>query len=902
MKRYRYISPFFALLACLASISPVSAVIPVPASDPNLDPAEHAPFNDALLGVHPRLLFNAAELAQLQADIASPPLLAHYNQLLGYLGSSKAPTSPNNFQTNATEAQRQGLWRMPTVALHYALTGSTTSRDRTIEYMQWIYGYSTWENGGEQDSGMAAANMMVGAAICYDIMYNYLAANDPTFLENYRQKLFHHARQMWHRGHDGGQGGYWQVDPQNNHRQHRDAGLVLCMLAAYEGNPEEEWLLRKVFDEAQFLQEYLPSDGTSHESSSYQAFGGAHLTLALEAADNCFGTNYLDSAFYQNVARFRIQSIAPGFGHFFMYGDMGDDTGSYNQYNMLAADRFQQADLQDALDHLFSVKPNTFEFAWMGVIWRGTSQLGGDYQNLPLFDHFEDLGITFMREGWDNGDAGAMFISGAPGGLRLNEYRNDVINGGYVNVAHDDPNANSFILFKDDEWVAETDRYSHNKRSANHNTILVDGVGQRPNGRTEGPVYLQPGTGGQDMTTMAYITWEEDNGDTVVTEGEAAVAYRGALTRFRRSFVWRAGEYVLVLDDIRAGANRQIKWLMQSGTVTTRNAGNLQFTLEKGAADCEFDVDATQALTVSKVTSPADNRTTILGFQQLQLTAAATQNLQVASAYDLFDKGNLNVTLSNVTSTGATVTVTGNGVNDQWDWTFAPDNNTASTIALAKAPTIFAQPSGDTDISVNESALLNVRRGGLGPVTYQWYRGMAGDTSNPVGGNAPTLDTGALGEPTWYWVRITSGYGATDSNAFYVDLTNGFIVWLTDAGAGNLTEGGDPDFDGIANLIEYALGLNPMASQVRRPGITVAGEPYAFRFNIPETPLMDARYEVQVSTTLAADDWTTVLTKTTNGPWTGSATFSQGNAANGLIPVTVTITPGQFVRLKITRI
>lgn len=865
----------------------------VPSTDPSLDPSEHAPFNDELLGEHPRLLFDSAELAQLRADIQSPPLQAHYNKLLAYLGSSAVPIS-SSFRTDATEAQRQGLWRMPTVALHYALTGNSTSRNRSIAYLEWLNGFSTWENGGEQDSGMAAANMMVGAALTYDWLYHEL---DPTFRETFRQKLFHHVREMWYRGHAGSQGGYWQVDPQNNHRWHRNAGLALCMLAVYEGNPEEEYMLRKVFDELAFVAEYLPDDGTSHESPTYLVFGGAHLTLALEAADNCFGTSYLDIPFYQNVGRFAAHTIAPGFNHFFMYGDASDSAGSYGQYKLLAVSRHQQADLQDAMDQLLIEEPNAFEFGWMGVVWRGTSQLGGDYHNLPNTDYFEDLGLTFVREGWNSGDAAAMFKSSPFGGDRLNDYRNEN-NGKYVNVAHDDPDANMFVLFKDDEWVAETDRYSYNKKSANLNSLLVDGKGQRVPGRAEGMQWSQPG--GPDMKTMGYVTWEEDNIDTVVSEGEAQGSYLGDLTRFRRSFIWRSGEYVLVLDDIRASQNRRIDWLIQSGSVNTRNQSNLEFTLVKGSASCEFDVAATKSLSVAKQTSPADNRNNILGWQQLRLTNTATNNIQIASAYDMWDKGSLTVSLSNVTANSATVTVTGNGVNDTWEWTFAPDNQTASTIALVKPPVVQEDPVGE-DVAVNQSAKLSVQRGGLGPISYQWYAGQPGDVSTPVGGDSATLETGALSEPTWFWVRLSTDYGTVDSDAFLIELTSGFLLWASDQGAGDTAEIGDPDVDGLATLLEYALGLSPTGSDKERPHLDTSPSGLTLNFSIPEPPLMDVLYEIQVSTTLTGG-WTTVLSKQADGDWTGAASYTEGTASGGMIPVSIELNPGEFVRLKVTRI
>lgn len=858
--------------------------------------AQGSPFKPELLGEHPRLLFDAAELEQLRVDIQQEPLASHYARVTNYLGPSQVPSS-SNFQTNATEAQRQGLWRMPTVALHFALTGSTTSRDRSIAYMEWLYGYDAWELGGETNSGMAAANMMVGAALSYDLLYHEL---DPTFREQFRQKLLYHAEQMYARGHAGSQGGYWQVDPLNNHRQHRDAGLVLATLAAYEGNPDEATLLQNVYDEVAFLVEYLPADGSSHESTSYQVFGGAHLTLALQAADNCFGTSYLDSAFYQNVARFRVQSFAPGLRNYFMFGDMSESAGAYNQYNMFAAARHGQADLLAALDEHFEREPYAYDFGWMGVVWRGTWQPDGSVNNLPLIDHFEDLGLTFIRDGWGTGDAAAMFKCGPLGGYSLNDYRNNEANGGYVNVAHDDLDANAFILFKDGEWVAETDRYSHNKRSANLNTILVDGKGQRPNGRPEGPVYAQPGTGRQDMTEMAFITWQEDNIDTVISEGEASGSY-AELDRFRRSFIWRTGEYILMLDDIRAPEDRQIEWLIQSDSVITRNAGKLKFTLQKNSAQCQFHVAASESVAISKQTSPADHRNTILGWQQMRLTAENTRNVQFATVFDLWDRGNLEVSTTSLAN-GLTINVSGNGIDDTWTWEFAPDNQTASSITLNAPPTIVEEMAGDNEVAVNEQARLAVQRGGLGPVNYEWFLGNPGDTDFPVGVNSPVFVSPKLDRPSNYWVRISNAFGTVSSEAFTVELSNGFYVWArAQLAQGDGDEHGDYDADGMPNLVEYALDLDADRSDTERPAAEESGDNVTFRFTVPENALMDIRYEVQVNGNLD-DSWETILSRDADGPWSGEATFSVGTAIDGSVPVSVTLEQPQFVRLKITRI
>jgi hypothetical protein len=71
---------------------------------------------------------------------------------------------------------------------------------------------------------------------------------------------------------------YWQQDPQNNHRWHRNAGLLLAVLAAYRGEVDD-WLLTHAAKEVQFVVNWLPDDGSTHESPTYLVFGGSHLLL-----------------------------------------------------------------------------------------------------------------------------------------------------------------------------------------------------------------------------------------------------------------------------------------------------------------------------------------------------------------------------------------------------------------------------------------------------------------------------------------------------------------------------------------------------------------------------------------------------------------------------------------------
>ena len=83
---------------------------------------------------------------------------------------------------------------------------------------------------------------------------------------------------------------------------------------------------------------------------------------------------------------------------------------------------------------------------------------------------------------------------------------------------------------------------------------------------------------------------------------------------------------------------------------------------------------------------------------------------------------------------------------------------------LIDPPTITTQPSSQI---VNAGAIttLQVVSKGGGELSYQWYKGLAGDTSKPVGTNAAIFSTPALTATTSYWVRISNETSDEDSNS-----------------------------------------------------------------------------------------------------------------------------------------
>lgn len=687
-------------LGGLMNIKPVPPPPPPPPPPvlPEKDPAVSAAEVPKLkTDAHPRLIVTAETLPALRKFYASEEAKPFRDNFLSYLASSYDIPAKPGFLKDATDGQRQGLWRLPTVALHYLLTGEKKSFDATVAHMKWLMSIPHWEDAPEVSSGMSAANVMIGAALAFDWTYNEL---DPAFREEFRKKLWYQARYQYHGGHLMKNPGihYWQNDPQANHRWHRDAGLALCVLASYNGQEEQGWLLAETLKELQFITEWLPEDGTSHESASYLVFGAVHLTLALQASDDCLGTQFLKSDFFRNAPRFLISSLAPVPDKTLPYGDTGGGLGDYKAFMWKAISVHRSADDQAELLKLFAADAKSFFPGWLSMVWFDPSVPKGEAGKLPLATLWNDVGVAYIRTGWSTNAAAAMFKCGPLGGYKLNEFRN-AKDYAYINVAHDDPDANSFVLFNHGELLAETDRYSHAKRSSNYNTILVNGMGQMVPGRMEPQVYAQPG--GKDMTQMAKVTAWRDTGDVVAIEGEAAGSYlavadkktgksRPALERFRRTFIWIKGGYVLVLDDIRSTQPADLTWLMQGGDVKALNEAEGRYKLIKGAAGCEFQVVADVPFSAAVADSTADNRKQPLGWKQLQAKTSDIRAARFVSVYDLWNRGSLSVSLAADGENKWTVSVKGKGVNDVWTWQAASGQFEASTVtgthADAKEP------------------------------------------------------------------------------------------------------------------------------------------------------------------------------------------------------------------------
>jgi hypothetical protein len=116
------------------------------------------------------------------------------------------------------------------------------------------------------------------------------------------------------------------------------------------------------------------------------------------------------------------------------------------------------------------------------------------------------------------------------------------------------------------------------------------------------------------------------------------------------------------------------------------------------------------------------------------------------------------------TLTWSTTLISGNSVQlDFIDPQLDRPTSPVVDCVVANLPKINTQPANPV-IDSGQTATLTVVAQGEAPLSYQWYLGVSGLITEPVGLNSPSFTTPALSANTDYWVRVSNRWGSVDSN------------------------------------------------------------------------------------------------------------------------------------------
>ena len=700
-------SLFLSTAAEVDKLAPKNAITPEAikanlALIPPTDPAAANPpkMLESLKGVHPRILFTAAEIEAMKKGVASDPILANtHKELSGWAKNYKLnPNIAEKLVTDDTPALWMGNGQMTSLAYAYALDRDPAVKETIVAILEMMLKEEHWARAKELDSNMGAGCLMMMTAVLYDTVYNDL---DPALRAQLAKKLHTHARRLFYLGHKElalDVPKYWQQDPQPNHRWYRARGLASCLLAiADEKDLETGYLLEEMKKEMDFLMKWYPHDGDCHEGSTYQVFGFRSLIETALMMDRVLGTEYQKHPGFTNAWKMQLYYWIPGSDRGISFGDADNSKPRRWQYDSppffvgprLSRDKNAQAALLHLLDKCSRNKENKPAYPWTLLAFYDPTVGTGNLTEIPRNYLFADMGAASLRDSWDAKSVVMTFKCGPYGGYKLNEYRHAVPdkNGHphYVNLAHDDPDANSFAMSLDGDHVFNPGNYSIKKMTNTHSTITVDGRGQV----MEGSSYTQP-VPRYDMRKLSYLTgWKSDDKGRVIIEGEAGHAYwadstgktpgNSLLKKFRRSTLWMPGDYILVLDDIATdSAARKITWrgaVNQAAGVRPED-GLYQLTTESGKT-VPLQMAATQPFQSGIEPLLIEGRRDNEEIQQLLFNTEA-DSVRFACLIDPWNRKA--VMTFKASGDTATITVKGEGLEDTWTWKQSKDLTTPSSI------------------------------------------------------------------------------------------------------------------------------------------------------------------------------------------------------------------------------
>jgi hypothetical protein len=150
--------------------------------------------------------------------------------------------------------------------------------------------------------------------------------------------------------------------------------------------------------------------------------------------------------------------------------------------------------------------------------------------------------------------------------------------------------------------------------------------------------------------------------------------------------------------------------------------------------------------------------TSINGGQTATLSVTATGDAPLTYQWFQGNAGDTSTPVGTNQSTFTTPALAANTtywvkVTNALNTTGALSNTATVTVHLPAA--ITTQPTS-TSINGGESATLSVVATGDAPLTYEWFQGISGDTSTPVGTNQNSFTTPPLAAATSYWVKVTN--------------------------------------------------------------------------------------------------------------------------------------------------
>lgn len=198
---------------------------------------------------------------------------------------------------------------------------------------------------------------------------------------------------------------------------------------------------------------------------------------------------------------------------------------------------------------------------------------------LPTSHYFDDIEVLHWRSDWSSSDATALaFKSGPPAGHHLATLLPRYPEW-HLELGHAHPDAGSFLLFGKGVFLANDTGYTGKKETADHNSILVDGIGQHKGGTPWSTFAAKPYSE-YDKIHMENV-WHTPRVAAATAVFTAAYDDALQLRDMRRSLILVDGRFLVIFDAMRSALPHEYEWRMH-GDQLARSLNADRFIMENG--------------------------------------------------------------------------------------------------------------------------------------------------------------------------------------------------------------------------------------------------------------------------------------------------------------------------------
>jgi hypothetical protein len=624
-----------------ASVDPQSKNMPLQAAMQHL----HSTLKPELAGVHPRVYFTTAELDALRVKAHGPEKVWWQGQLanLRVLRQGTPPPPP----AEDRRAQNDVALAMAEAAFAYKIEGNPEYLRLAKVYMDAACSYDVWGYAfNKPNTDLAAGHLLYGMGVAYDLLYNDLT---PAEREKYRAKIAKQGHLMYE-GFAPAPGRVYAYS--QNHTFIPMAGLGIAAYAVYGEVPEAaKWaeLARAVYDRV--LATYS-KDGYYYEGAEYWIFATPWIIHYLDAHEHATGESLFDQPGLRQTHLYMAHTLTPGGQTIFDFGDVfeGPATRAHGgteydrshpkgtdgvdhfetNYNLLydLARHYKSSEIQGVADWMKGMGNSNGE-EWWSLAWRDDRLASQPMSKLPPWHHFADADVVFWRSGWDAQATAVAYKCGPPEGhaatAEIKEMPDWRPEEGHVH-----PDVNSYILWAHGQYLTGVSGYAGVPKTAEANTLLVDGVGQGNNAKKGHDTWI-----GTPYTRLneARITAAHFDAKGFTATGEGAGAYNAAtgLTQWKRTLTLTPGK-LTVADSIADESPKTFTEFVHSDA-TVKEAGPRRFVIEVNKVPLQVELnapaDAATKVEPNVVMGPGrpgsvDKGTLEQRGERLQATTAAT--------------------------------------------------------------------------------------------------------------------------------------------------------------------------------------------------------------------------------------------------------------------------------------